>query len=178
MRTWRKLHLVIDENHNVLACELTTPEVGDPTAVPNLLDQIDTPFDKFMGDGAYDGDPVSQAVLSKQPNAQVVIPPHKTAVLSAGGNTQRDEHIKTIASKGRIAWQQKSGYNLRNLVELTQKYGYKCHATLQTHLRKHNESAFTSTTKNGSLDQRIGTKPDDRFRHACVCKNLKTPLNG
>ncbi|MFI3137771.1 MAG: IS5 family transposase, partial [Methylococcaceae bacterium] len=90
-RTWRKLHLVIDENHNVLACELTTPEVGDPTAVPNLLDQIDT---HFVGDGAYDGDPVSQAVLSKQPNAQVVIPPHKTAVLSAGGNTQRDEHIK------------------------------------------------------------------------------------
>jgi hypothetical protein len=122
-RTWRKLHLAIDENHNVLACELTTPEVGDPTVVPDLLDQIDTPFDTFMGDGAYDGDPVSQAVLSKQPDAQVVIPPHKTAVLSAGGNTRRDEHIKTIASKGRIAWQQKTGYNLRNLVELAmQRY--------------------------------------------------------
>jgi hypothetical protein len=24
-RTWRRLHLAIDENHNVLACELTTP---------------------------------------------------------------------------------------------------------------------------------------------------------
>jgi hypothetical protein len=31
-RTWRKLHLAIDENHQVLACELTTPDVGDPTA--------------------------------------------------------------------------------------------------------------------------------------------------
>jgi hypothetical protein len=29
-RTWRRLHLAIDENHNILACELTTPEVGDP----------------------------------------------------------------------------------------------------------------------------------------------------
>jgi hypothetical protein len=27
-RTWRKLHLAIDENHQVLACELTTPDVG------------------------------------------------------------------------------------------------------------------------------------------------------
>ena len=33
-RTWRKLHLAIDENHQVLACELTTPDVGDPTAAP------------------------------------------------------------------------------------------------------------------------------------------------
>ncbi|KAE8755116.1 transposase [Paraburkholderia madseniana] len=24
-RTWRKLHLAIDEHHQVLACELTTP---------------------------------------------------------------------------------------------------------------------------------------------------------
>lgn len=47
--TWRKLHL---------ACEFTTPEVGEPTAVPDLLAQIDTPFETFMGDGAYDGDPV------------------------------------------------------------------------------------------------------------------------
>jgi hypothetical protein len=47
-RTWRKLHLAIDENHQVLACELTTPEVGDPTAVQDLLDPITTPFDTFI----------------------------------------------------------------------------------------------------------------------------------
>ena len=35
-RIWRKLHLAIDENHQVLACELTTPEVGDPTAVVRI----------------------------------------------------------------------------------------------------------------------------------------------
>lgn len=29
-RTWRKLHLAVDENHEILACELTTPEAGDP----------------------------------------------------------------------------------------------------------------------------------------------------
>ena len=103
-RTWRKLHLAIDENHQVLACELTTPEVGDPTAVPDLLAQITTPFDTFMDDGAYDGEPVSQAVLDKQPDAQVIIPPHKTAVVSNAGDTQRDQYIQTIVQQGRITW--------------------------------------------------------------------------
>jgi hypothetical protein len=122
-RTWRKLHLAIDENHQVLACELTTPEVGDTSAVPDLLNQIDTAFDTFMGDGAYDGEPVSQAVLDKQPAAKVVVPPHKTGVCSPAGNTQRDQHIRDIEQHGRIAWQKKTEYGLRNHVELAmQRY--------------------------------------------------------
>ncbi|WP_167087138.1 IS5 family transposase [Massilia frigida] len=122
-RTWRKLHLAIDEHHQILACELTTPEVGDPTAVPDLLGQITTPFETFMGDGAYDGEPVAQAVLEKQPDAQVVIPPHKGAVLSTTGHTWRGKHIKTIAQEGRLMWQRITGYNFRSYVELAmQRY--------------------------------------------------------
>ena len=122
-RTWPRMHLAIDEIHNVLACELTTPEVNDPTVIPDLLDQITTPFDTFMGDGAYDGEPVSRAVLDQQSDAQVVIPPHKNAVCSDAGDTQRDQHIQAIEQHGRIAWQQKTGYGLRNLVELAmQRY--------------------------------------------------------
>ena len=86
-RTWRKLHLAIDEHHQVLACELRTPDVGDTTAVPDLLDQITPPFEMSMDDVAYDGEPVAQAVLAKQPDAQVIIPPHTSAVLSATGTT-------------------------------------------------------------------------------------------
>jgi len=33
-RTWRKLHIAVDENHQFLSCELTTTCVGDPTALP------------------------------------------------------------------------------------------------------------------------------------------------
>jgi hypothetical protein len=47
-----------------------------------------------MGDGTYDGEPVSQAVLSKLPNAQVVVPPHKSVVCSDAGDMQRDQHIQ------------------------------------------------------------------------------------
>jgi len=122
-RTWRKLHLAIDEKHQILACELTTPEVGDSTAIPDMLDQITTSFDTFLADGAYDGDPVSEAVFGKQSDVQVVIPPHKTAVVSVTGHTQRDQHIQTIAELGRIAWQQITGYSMRNYVELAmQRY--------------------------------------------------------
>lgn len=122
-RTWRKLHLAIDERHQVLACELTTPEVGDPTVVADLLAQITTPFETFLADGAYDGEPVAQAVLSCQPEAKVNVPPHKTAVRSLAGDTQRDQHIEDIAAKGRITWQRETGYNLRSYVELAmQRY--------------------------------------------------------
>jgi hypothetical protein len=122
-RTWRKLHIGVDEKHKIVACELTTPDVGDPTAVPELIDQIATPISTFMGDGAYDGDPVSQAVLDKHPGAQIIIPPPKTAVVSQAGNTQRDEHIEAIAKLGRMAWQKLTGYNMRNYAELAiQRY--------------------------------------------------------
>ena len=70
-----------------------------------------------------DGEPVSNAVLAKQPDAKVVVPPHKTAVYSAAGDTQRDEHIRAIEELGRIAWQKESDYGLRSRVELAiQRY--------------------------------------------------------
>ncbi len=65
-RTWRKLHLAVDEKHQIMGCKLTTPEVGDPAAVPDLLAQIPPDFEIFMGEGAYDGDPVLQAVQTKK----------------------------------------------------------------------------------------------------------------
>jgi hypothetical protein len=108
-RTWRKLHLAIDEHHHVLACALTTPEVGDPSTIGDLLAQITTPFDAFIGDGACDGEPVSQAVLAHQPAARVVIPPHKTAIRSETGDTQRDRHI--------LIYSTTPGYRKRSLVE-------------------------------------------------------------
>jgi hypothetical protein len=122
-RTWRKLHLAIDEHHHVLASELTTPEVGDSTVTAELLAQITTPFDTFIGDGAYDGEPVSQTVFDHQPYALVIVPPHKTAVVSSTVDTQRDQHIKAIAESGRITWQRETGYKLRSYVELAmQRY--------------------------------------------------------
>jgi len=116
-RTWRKLHLAVDKKHQLIAVELTTQDVGDPSAVPNLLGQIDSDFDTVIADGAYDTEAVSQSVLDKQANAQIITPPHKTAILSARGDTQRDQHLRTIEAHGRINWQKSTGYSKRNYVE-------------------------------------------------------------
>lgn len=72
-----------------------------------------------MGYGAYDDEPVSQAVLG----TQLVIPPHNTAVCSGTGDTQRGQNIQTLTQQGQMAWQRKTAYNLRNYAELAmQRY--------------------------------------------------------
>src|SRR5262249_12405712 len=54
-RTWRKLHLGIDEaTKEIVAVELTTSRVHDSPQLPSLLDQIRDPIDQVSGDGAYD----------------------------------------------------------------------------------------------------------------------------
>ena len=78
-RTWRKLHLGIDENHQIIACDLTDKSTGDTTALDSLFDQIEK-FNTFVGDGAYDGDPVYKKILAKSPNANIYVPPPKNAV--------------------------------------------------------------------------------------------------
>jgi hypothetical protein len=70
-RTWRKLHIAIDEKHQVLACHLTTKDVGDPSALPVLLDQVDA-FDIFMADGAYDTELSYQQIKQKSPDASAL----------------------------------------------------------------------------------------------------------
>jgi hypothetical protein len=57
-------------------------------------------------------------VLSRQPDAKVIVAPHKTAVCSPAGDSQRDNPIQVIDQNGRIAWQKKTGYGLRNDAEL------------------------------------------------------------
>ena len=77
-----------------------------------------------MADGAYDGQPVYQAIASHQPDppSDVIIPPRASAVVStadAAGHTQRDRHIRFIAEKGRMAWQKATEYGRRARAETT-----------------------------------------------------------
>lgn len=54
-RTWRKLHLAVNEaNNDLVAVRLTTNAVDDAEMVPDLLEQVEEPVDRFGGDGAYD----------------------------------------------------------------------------------------------------------------------------
>jgi hypothetical protein len=134
-RRWRKLHLAVDAGtQEIAAVALTPDDVGDISALPDLLDQIDSPIGSVTADGAYDGDTVYDEVLHRHPAARVIIPPRSTAVLSEDGTTQRDEHLRSVQQHGRIGWQRRCGYGRRSLVE-TAMYRYKTIIGRRLHAR-------------------------------------------
>jgi transposase len=122
-RTWRKLHLAVNAlTGMIMASTLTENDVGDPSPVASLLDQVDAEIGSVTADGAYDGMPTYDAVASHGENIAVVIPPPVTSVLSddaALNPSQRDRHIAMFQAQGRLGWQKESGYGRRSLVETT-----------------------------------------------------------
>jgi transposase len=120
-RTWRKLHLAMDaETGMIMASTLTGNDVGDPSQVAPLLDQIEATIASVTADGAYDGMPTYNVVAGHGKDIRVIIPPHITAVLSDEAEhspSQRDQHILSIANRGRLGWQQETKYGQRALVE-------------------------------------------------------------
>ncbi|MGI9510926.1 MAG: IS5 family transposase [Geminicoccaceae bacterium] len=124
-RGWKKLHVGLDVKSGMIVSHLLTDkDAGDPDQVDDLLDKTDGPVARFMADGAYDGEPVYEAVKrhSSDLTAKVVIPPRKTAVLSSEDEeeqTDRDRHILELEAKGRMAWQEAHDYGQRSLAEIT-----------------------------------------------------------
>jgi hypothetical protein len=124
-QSWRKLHLAVDaRTGEIVAHALTDNGADDVGEVPGLLEQVEGAIASFIADGAFDGDPVYQAVAHQQHDtpADVVIPPRASAVLSTDTidrQNQRDQHIRLIAMKGRMGGQKATGYGRRNLVETT-----------------------------------------------------------
>jgi hypothetical protein len=121
-KRWRKLHLGLDLVSGEIICsQLTTDDVGDPTALHGLLDQIDGPVAKFIADGVYDGSPRRDLLATRLgETVEVIIPPPKTAVQSQQSalvSTVRDHHIAEIEAKGRTTLQKSTGYNRRSRIE-------------------------------------------------------------
>jgi hypothetical protein len=106
-KRWRKLYLGLDLMSGEIICSyLTTDKIGDPTALSDLLYQIDVPVNRFIGDGAYDGAPTRHLLETRLgENTEVIIAPPKTAVASpncAFEPTVRDRHIAEIQARGRM----------------------------------------------------------------------------
>jgi hypothetical protein len=80
-RSWRKLHLGLDLKTGQIECsELTTEDIGDPAALPSLLEQIDGPVERLLADGAYDGFATRDEIARRFADVEIIIPPPKTAV--------------------------------------------------------------------------------------------------
>lgn len=116
-KSWRKLHIGYDpDSGEIVASLLTTDQVGDETALPDLIAGIETVVDRVLADGAYDGKGVSDCFFRQfGTDVEITIPPPITAVI--GLSAHRDAHIRHIAEHGRMDWQSATGYNNRALVE-------------------------------------------------------------
>jgi hypothetical protein len=118
-RSWRKLHLGVDAGTGqIVAAALTNKEVDDASQISPLLDQVTGPLASVTADGAYDQDGAYADVAARYPDAAVIVPPRRTAVLSdqaATAPTRRDRHLQCIAETSRTAWQKASGYNSQRL---------------------------------------------------------------
>ena len=136
---------------------LTDKDAGDPDQADDILAKIDGPVGRFMADGAYNGDPVYEAVRrhSPDPTPKVVIPPRKTAVLSSEDEdeqTDRDRHIPELEAKGRMAWQKAHEYGRRSLVETTMAAKNRssvigCMLAMTTHSRWRRRLASSFSTE-------------------------------
>jgi hypothetical protein len=77
-RTWRKLHLGVDEKTGIIHAQVLTENGkgdGDAQQVEELLEQVESPIDKFSGDGAYDTFDIWN--LLKEKKMEGIIPPQK-----------------------------------------------------------------------------------------------------
>jgi hypothetical protein len=128
-RTWRKLHLGIDEaTQDIVAVDLTENSVGDQEHLPELLNK--TPqnmrLKQVSADGIYDSHACYETVHER--GARLVTPPRKNAVLPRGRPPQneppRTQAIRDCKRRGRTAWKKHHRYHRRSLAE-TGMYRFK-----------------------------------------------------
>lgn len=122
-RTWRKVHLAVDQNTGyILAAATTTNSISDGQMLPCLLEQVKQAIGQVSADGGYDRRTCYEAIALR--GARAVIPPRRGARIWQHGNRKaerlaRDENLRRIRQLGRAQWKQESGYHRRSLAETT-----------------------------------------------------------
>ncbi|WP_088889120.1 IS5 family transposase [Leptolyngbya ohadii] len=122
-RTWRKLHLGVDEaTGEILAAVVTTNDFHDGEVLNDVLQAIKDPIEQVSTDGAYDHRHCYDEIAAK--GAKAVIPPRKDAKIWQHGNRKgephpRDENLRFIRKSGRKRWKRDSGYHRRSIAETT-----------------------------------------------------------
>jgi IS5 family transposase len=120
-RTWRKLHLGVDEaTGEFVAVVVTTNDFKDSQLLPDLLEQVESEVSQVSADGAYDSRNCYDAIRERE--ARAAIPPQKRARIWQHGNTKaerhiRDENLRSIRRTGRAQWKRDSNYHRRSLAE-------------------------------------------------------------
>jgi hypothetical protein len=121
-RTWRKLHLSVNEATQSLEAVVLTEAGGDDAeAGGQLLDESAGPIEQVSGDGAYDKRKFYEAAVERGVE-RITVPPQRNARIWQHGNSSkpplpRDQNLRRIRHVGRKRWKQESGYHRRSLAE-------------------------------------------------------------
>lgn len=121
-RTWRKLHLQIDEaTGEILIAGASENSVSDCQMFSEMLAENEEEIEQISGDGAFDQKKVYQAIKEREIK-RAAIPPRKGARIWRHGNSKaerliRDQNLRAIRRGGRRKWKEESSYHRRSLAE-------------------------------------------------------------
>ncbi|MEL6263964.1 MAG: IS5 family transposase [Cyanobacteria bacterium J06650_10] len=122
-RTWRKLHLAVDEaTGEILSAVVTDNSCHDGEVLGELLDEIEDPISQVDADGAYDTAACYDYIEGR--DAVAGIPPQRNAKIWFHGNRKgprhpRDENLRKIRLVGRAKWKRLIRYHRRSIAETT-----------------------------------------------------------
>ena len=120
-RTWRKVHLAVDQGTGMIhAAATTTNSISDGDMLPTLLAQVEQAIGQVSADGGYDRRTCYEALAKR--GARAVIPPRRGAKIWQHGNRKAerlagDENLRRIRQVGRAKWKRGSNYHRRSLAE-------------------------------------------------------------
>ena len=129
-RTWRKIHLGVDENSGeILAQVLTDNKTDDASILPEIVDQVldnGVDVDKVGADGAYDT--YDNWDLLEELEIECIVPPRENAVYQMDEQGNPTDHPRNLAlamideggvEASRKEWKLQSGYHRRSISETT-----------------------------------------------------------
>ena len=124
-KSWRKLHIVVDEEGFIVASSLTNHDISDCAQVPVLLDQIEASIDTVLADGAYDQIVTYESMEHhevKHGNGleiKAYIPPNLGFRAESPNDSKlRIDNIRML-EQSRHLWQKKTKYSRRAKAENT-----------------------------------------------------------
>jgi len=129
-KSWRKLHIAVDENGYIASSELTTHNISDCATIGTLLEEIDSPIDTVLADGAYDQPSTYKALIAHQNQHGNEIPIKAVVPPNLGFRAEMPDDSKLrldnirLMEQGRKRWQKNTDYGRRAKAE-NAMYRYK-----------------------------------------------------
>ena len=157
-RTWRKLHLGIDEaTGEILTALTTTNDIHDGAVLKDLVEGAETDIDQVSADGAYDQMDCYEVI--EQQSVTAAIPPRKNAKIRRHGNCKalphpRDQNLRLIRKHGRKVWKKAIGYHRRSITETT-TFRHKATFGGKVHSRRFDNQAVEILLQCAALNRMI-----------------------